>query len=399
MKKTSYVKTGLIVAVVVVLAVLGFYVIPSMIGGSSEDPVPVDSLDIGDTTKISDEDSVNKSDLNFGDLSLGDIFKSFPDEYCDKVVKENVLIYDEENFYIKAGDDLTKGDSRPSYDYCEFAVFKDTKGGDDIYAISKTTETSMMVFGGLEFLKKEGDEFVKVTDEIMALVDFDKLKANGAASIAAERPDLATEGLEENYYIELPRYGTTLKFKQYNTGDTIYELKWNGSKFTATPSGYDNEKDDEVSFKIDPVLVKDGFAKYCSDNLKICFSITSNLNVFEYENSAFLIITDVKNDRDLEYGDAGMTSATIGLNFLYGNIEDLRNDTRSGYLFEYDILEKGRDVTIGGREFYKVVARGFGDSGYSYYFIENEGKVYDFQAGFNGEQAMVDLIETLEFVD
>lgn len=40
MKKTSHVKNGLIIAgVVVVLAVLGFYVVPNLIGGSTADPV------------------------------------------------------------------------------------------------------------------------------------------------------------------------------------------------------------------------------------------------------------------------------------------------------------------------------------------------------------------------
>lgn len=389
MKKTSYLKNGLIVAgVVVVLAVLGFYVVPNVIGGSSADPVPVDSLNIGNPIKDSDP-VVKTSDLKApskDDPRLSDLFASLPEEYCDKAVKENVLIYDQENFYVKVGDDLTKGG--PSYDYCEFTVFKNLTGGDDIYAISKATVTPMLTFSGLDFLNKNGDEWVKVTDDVMALVDMEKLKANGAASIAAKRPDLATEGLEENYSIELPRYGATLKFKQYNTGDTIYELKWNGTKFTAGES---------VTIDTDSVT-KGGFAKYCSGNIKVCFSISENLNVFEHDNSMSLVITDVENEADLELGDAGMMYPTIGI-ALIEDMDAVKEELADGYFYEMKVLWKAGSVTIGDNEFYKVVLRGLGSSYYDNYFTENEGKVYDFKAGVDGEQAMVDLLETLEFTD
>lgn len=41
-------KTILIIVGVIVLAVLGFYVIPNIVGGTTADPVPVDSLDYKD---------------------------------------------------------------------------------------------------------------------------------------------------------------------------------------------------------------------------------------------------------------------------------------------------------------------------------------------------------------
>lgn len=224
-------KTILILVVVIVLVALGFYVIPNIIGGTTEHPVPIDTLT--DDNTLSVEVSIDDDKLLpiKSEVTLKETFKSLPDEYCDEPMREPVLIDDEENFYIKTGTDLTKEKATPSYDYCEFTVFKNLTEGDDIYGIAKATVTPMIIFGGLDFLKYKNNEWVKVTDEIISVVDMEKLRARGEASIAAKKPDLINEDLAENYYIELPRYGTTLKFIHHNTKETIYELKWNGSKF------------------------------------------------------------------------------------------------------------------------------------------------------------------------
>ncbi|MFH1284115.1 MAG: hypothetical protein ABIH78_00810 [Candidatus Peregrinibacteria bacterium] len=169
--------------------------------------------------------------------SLSEIFASVPDEYCYAEVREPVLIYDEENYYIKAGDDLSQPGSHPSFDNCEFTIFKNLSGGNDVYGITKATSTPMLIFSETNFLEYQDGEWTEVTDQVLSLVDQEKLLANSKAVIEKLAPELIDEQLEENCYIELPRYGTTLKFIQYNTGGQIYGLTWNGSDF-AVEIGY-----------------------------------------------------------------------------------------------------------------------------------------------------------------
>ncbi len=163
------------------------------------------------------------------ELSLQEIFDSLPLDYCDDFMREPVLIYDEANYYMMTGTDLEDGNSHPSYDYCEFTIFKNTSSGEDIYGIVHATVTPMLLFGGMEFLKNVDDEWIDVSEEVFEVVDMDILEENCRNSVAGS--DLVEEGLEMNYYMVLPQYGTTIEFVHHNTGDTVYEIKWNGVEF------------------------------------------------------------------------------------------------------------------------------------------------------------------------
>ncbi|EKD63485.1 MAG: hypothetical protein ACD_51C00270G0003 [uncultured bacterium] len=165
-------------------------------------------------------------------LTLADIFDRLPNEYCDDFMRDPVLVYDEENYYMKVGTDTSvEGQSYPSYDYCEFTIFKNTSGGNDVYGVSKATVTPMLVFGDLEFLEYSDGEWTPITEKVFANVDMDILLANAKASIETNAPELISEGVEGNYSVELPRYDTVINFIQYNTNEIIYALKWDGSWF------------------------------------------------------------------------------------------------------------------------------------------------------------------------
>ncbi|MFA7277442.1 MAG: hypothetical protein WC101_00440 [Candidatus Gracilibacteria bacterium] len=163
--------------------------------------------------------------------NLRSFFDKLPDEYCDRSMREPVLIYDEKNFYMKTGTDLTKGGAHPSYDYCEFVIFKNTSGGDDVYGIVKATIAPMLPFGEANFLKYQNGKWIKITDQVMSIIDSDELNAKGSVSIASKAPELAREGLDGNYILALPRIGTVIEFIHYNTKETIYKLKWSNSNF------------------------------------------------------------------------------------------------------------------------------------------------------------------------
>lgn len=159
------------------------------------------------------------------ELSLQDQFDTLPVEYCAASMREPVLIYEEVNYYMKTGTDLTKGGAMPSYNYCVFTVFQNSSGGNDVYGIEQVTFTPMVVFGGTEFLEYENGSWNKVTDKVLANVDKEKLKSKD--------PEFIQEGLESNYYIELLDDGATVQFIQYNTQEVIFELKWDGSNFNS----------------------------------------------------------------------------------------------------------------------------------------------------------------------
>lgn len=181
-----------------------------------------------ESTKDTEAEEIAEVVTKISEKNLQEVFDTIPLEYCDEYARIAVLIYDEKNYYIKTGDGSPNG---PSYSYCIFTIFKNTSGGNDIYGVQETTETPMYIFGGLKFLENRNNGWVEVTDELLAEVNFEDLKNRGAKSILENAPELESEGLEENYFIELPRYGTVLKFIHHNTKEVIYELKWNGEKF------------------------------------------------------------------------------------------------------------------------------------------------------------------------
>ncbi len=157
--------------------------------------------------------------------SLADAFNRLPEESCPPSMREPILIYDEFNSYKKTGTDLSLPGAKPSYDYCEFKIFRDVSDK-DIYAIVSATVTPMAIFSSFDFFEMQNGEFISVKEEIMSHVDSDQLAKNSAASIEKNRPELIGEKLEENYYMELSRNTSDINFIHYNTGEIIYTFKW-----------------------------------------------------------------------------------------------------------------------------------------------------------------------------
>ena len=157
--------------------------------------------------------------------SLADAFKRLPEASCPTSMREPTLVYDEDNSYMKTGTDLSLAGAKPSYNYCEFKIFTN-ESGQNVYAIVSATVTPMAIFSSFDFFEMQNGEFISVKEEIMSHVDSDQLAKNSAASIEKNRPELIGEKLEENYYMELSRDTSDINFIHYNTGETIYTLKW-----------------------------------------------------------------------------------------------------------------------------------------------------------------------------
>src|SRR3989339_174718 len=162
--------------------------------------------------------------------SIGLAFISLPEEYYDKLY-DYTEIYDEQNDYLKALKS-SEDTAIPSSDYAEFVIFRSSTNASDVHCIVETTETSMAVFQTVYFLQYKNGEIKNVSSDVFSIVDMNTLMQNSNTSIKYKRPDLVDQGLETNYYIQLPREGDTIKFVQYNTGETIYEIEWDGENFT-----------------------------------------------------------------------------------------------------------------------------------------------------------------------
>jgi len=187
------------------------------------------------------EEKIKEVTLQKNGSSSTDMLARLRDNHCDEAAREKTLIYDEANYYMKTGNDLNNGGSFPSWDYCEFTIFTNADNyfseSDTLYAVMEVTETPMLSFTKLSFYRFEqvGQQFVDITDDIdiVSKVDMDTIITQGEDSIARLSPELVGEDLGGNFYIKLPREGTTIEFIQYNTDEVIYELHWNGTEFEA----------------------------------------------------------------------------------------------------------------------------------------------------------------------
>lgn len=162
--------------------------------------------------------------------SLQDFYDNPPEGYCDKSYMTELEIWDESNYYARISDHKP-GNAMPSYSYCVFTIFLHTAGGYNIYGVTDITETPMLSFPMLGFFSYIDGDWVDVSEDVLSLADLALIAERGEASIAENAPELVIEELGGNWKIELPQYDTILRFKQYNTGDVLYQLKWTGTQF------------------------------------------------------------------------------------------------------------------------------------------------------------------------
>ena len=148
---------------------------------------------------------------SYKDFTIEDYIIDIPDKYFAGIVPEDrmefITVLDIDNYYSSLHPRTLDGS-------VTITVFIEPNGDHliaaDVKGCGPLCEQTVW------FLKKEGEEYVDVTDDYFPDLDYKKIVTD------LEYP---------NPLIVLPQYGTTIKVADQLSGEIFYEIVWKGGEF------------------------------------------------------------------------------------------------------------------------------------------------------------------------